>query len=396
MMAILLYPSAHADGTDHCQTGSLSGASHAQSLRSSVMNVKSILLLATLFVSFQQTLPGQTQSNKPETIPTITFCEMVEQPQLYFNQTIRITATFEIRTEGSTLNDSACPRSQDDQISANTIRINNEQVRLLVRDFGKIRAAAWGINPRVTVVGILRNVSRRSFDSYRYRFDIVRFEDIKREIPEGSFGDKVTTIDFCELVKNPRRYFDRTVRIKAQWLSGAEFSYLTDERCLPKVTDDIAVRFVNDETQRETIKQNVYKIMSHEFGGRATITAVGTLRNPGEYYGYFRYLFELIRFEEVVHVVAPYQATLEAGKTYRAAVRGDKEFGLILVPPLRMLSHQAVSIEWTNLREFPTLEKLRDLTQQQLIVFSVISDEIKQMTAQRWNRTVKCKIIRIE
>jgi hypothetical protein len=120
------------------------------------------------------------------------------------------------------------------------------------------------------------------------------------------------------------------------------------------------------------------------------------LRNPGKYYGYFRYLFELIRFEEVVHVVVPYEATLEAGKAYRAVVRGDREFGLILVPSLRMFSHQAVSIEWTNLRDFPTLEKLRDSAAEQLIVFSVISDENKQMTAQRWNRTVKCKIVRVE
>ena len=162
-------------------------------------------------------------------------------------------------------------------------------------------ARTAGIHPQVTVVGILRNVSRRAFDSYRYRFDIIRFEDIQKKMPEQSFGDEVTTVDFCELAKNPRRY--------------------STERC---------------------------------------------------------------------------ESTLDAGKTYRAVVRGDKELDLVLVPPLRMFSHWAVSIEWTNLREFPELEKLRDSSTQQLIVFSVISDENKQMTAQRWNRTVKCKIIRVE
>lgn len=373
----------------------LTDASRGQSPRSFVMNVKSLFLLATLFVSFQQA-PGQNQSEQKETIPSATFCEMVKQPQLYFNKTIRITATFEIRTEGSTLNHQLCPRSHDDQIGASTVRIDDEQLRLVNRDFAKMWAKTAGLHPQVTLVGILRNVSRRAFDSYRYRFDIIRFEDIRREIPEQSFGDKVTTVDFCELAKNPRRYFNRTVRIKAQWLSGFEFSYLTDDRCPTKGAHDIAVEFVNDETQREIIKQSVYQIMSHEYGGRAMITAVGVLRNPGKNHGYFRYLFELIRFEEIVHVVLPYQATLDAGKTYRAMVRGDKDLDLILVPPLRMLSHQAVSIEWTNLSEFPTLEKLRDSPAQQLIVFSVISDENKQMTAQRWNRTVKCKIVRVE
>jgi hypothetical protein len=360
------------------------------------MNVKPILLLATLFPFFQQTLRAQAQLDQKETIPTVTFCEMVKQPQLYFGQTIRINATFEIRTEGSTLNHQLCPRSHDDQIGASTVRIDDEQMRLVNRDFTRIRAGTAGIHPQVTAVGILRNVSRRAFDWYRYRFDIIRFENIQREIPDQSFGDKVTTIDFCELAKNPQRYFNRTVRIKAQWQSGYEFSYLTGGRCPTKIAHDIAVSFVDDETQREVIKQNVYKIMSHEYGGRAMITAVGVLRNPRKYYGYFRYLFELIRFEEIVHVVVPYESTLDAGKTYRAVVRGDKEFGLILVPPLRMFSHQAVSIEWTNLSEFPTLEKLRDRSAQQLIVFSVISDENKQVTAQRWNRTVKCKIVRVE
>jgi acetyltransferase-like isoleucine patch superfamily enzyme len=372
------------------------GASRAQSLRSFVMNVKSILLLAMLFVCFEQSLRGQAQMDQKDTIPSVTFCEMVKEPQLYFGKTIRITATYEIRTEGSTLNHQLCRRSHDDQIGANAVRIDDEQVRLVSRDFARIWAKTAGIHPQVTAVGILRNVSRRAFVSYRYRFDIIRFDDIQKRIPEQSLGDKVTTVDFCELAKNPQRYFNRTVRIKAQWLSGYEFSYLTNDRCPTKVAHDIAVEFVNDETQREIIKQSVYKIMSHEYGGRAMITAVGVLRNPGQYYGYFRYLFELIRFEEIVHVVVPYESTLDAGKTYRAVVRGDKELGLVLVPPLRMFSHQALSIEWTNLSEFPALENLRDSSAQQLIVFSVISNEYKQITAQRWNRTVKCKIVRIE
>src|SRR6185369_2457853 len=198
--------------------------------RSSIMNVKPIFFLATLFVCFQQA-PGQNQSHQKEAIPNVTFCEMVKQPQLYFGKTIRIKATFEIRTEGSTLNHQLCPRSHDDQIGASTVRINDEQIRLVNRDFGRIRSGTAGIHPRVTVVGILRNISRRAFDWYRYRFDIIRFEDIQKEIPEQSFGDKVTTVDFCDLMKNPRRYFNQTVRIKAQWLSGDEFSYLTDDRC---------------------------------------------------------------------------------------------------------------------------------------------------------------------
>jgi hypothetical protein len=60
-------------------------------------------------------------------------------------------------------------------------------------------------------------------------------------------AEEVPTIDFCEMVNHPQRYYDKTVRITAEWQSGFEFSYLSNERC-PKSADNIAVRFVNDET----------------------------------------------------------------------------------------------------------------------------------------------------
>jgi len=223
-----------------------------------------------------------------------------------------------------------------------------------------------------------------------------RLAALARQSSSQSSAAEVPTIDFCELVNHPQRYYDKMVRITARWQTGDEFSYLSDDRC-PKASDYLAVGFVNDETQRQTIKTNVDKIMSHEYGGRARIRIVGTLQKPFKmYYGYFRYRFEILRFEDIAHLVVPYQGTLQAGVTYRAAVRGDKDFGLSPVLPLRMFAHQAVLIEWTNLSEFPALEQLRDSKREQQIVFSVISDEAKQMTQQRWNRTLRCKIIRTE
>lgn len=380
-------------------------ASRPQPPRSYLMNLKSAVLLVGLILSFQQALRGQAPLNQKETIPTVTFCEMVKHPQLYFDKTIRITATFEIRTEGSTLNDGFCPRSHDDQIGVSSVRIDERQIRLVNRDFQRIRSGKAGINPRVTAVGILRNVSRRAFEWYRYRFEIIRFENIHPAVsqtvwtPEGSLRPSqpsVPTIDFCELVKHPRRYFNRAVRITATWQAGYEYSHLTNDRCRPKSSYEIAVGFVVDEAQREGIKKTVDQMMSHEYGGRAIITALGVLRNPGTRSGYFRYLFEIYQFEDVAHLVVPYEGVLDAGKTHRAVVRGDEEFGLALVPPLRIPSHQAVSIEWMNLSEYPALAELRDSSRQKLIVFSVISNEIKQMTERRWDRTLKCRIVRIE
>lgn len=208
-------------------------------------------------------------------------------------------------------------------------------------------------------------------------------------------AEEIPTIDFCEIIKHPRRYFDQIVRIEAQWQSGHEFAYLTSDRCAPKFRHEIAVKFA--QPLSEQIRKSVRQIQSHEYGGRATIRAVGTLRNPGKYYGYFRYRFEIVRIEEVAHIVVRYQRTLEPGKTYRASVRADRVFGLALVPSLIIPNlHFATRIEWINISNFPALEKMKETDRDLQIVFSVISDDIKQMTERRWNRTFHCKIIWLE
>lgn len=373
----------------------------------SIQLVRITAALAIVLLTLVPPLAAQTKIASEKQIPTITFCEMVEHPQLYFEKTIRITATFEIRTEGSTLNDPLCPRSHDDQIGVSAVKIDETQIRAFNRDFTKIRAGKSGLHPRVTAVGILRNVSRRSFDWYRYRFDIIRFESIHEDnsttvngvdssLQTGdSSSQEIPTVDFCSIIRNPRKYFDKTVRIEATWSSGDEFAYLSQDRCAPKFRYEIAVGWV-EKPLSEEMTMNVRKIQSHEYGGRAIIRAVGILRNPDKYYGYFRYRFEILRIEDVSHIVVPYDGDVDAGKTYRARVRGDKYFGLALVPPLRLLFHYSYFINWINLSDFPVLQKLGDGEGEQQIVFSVISDERRQMTATRWNRSLELKIIRLE
>jgi hypothetical protein len=205
---------------------------------------------------------------------------------------------------------------------------------------------------------------------------------------EHSSSPAIRDVQFCELVRYPQRFFNKTVRVKTMWRQGDEFSYLVDERC----PSEIAVQlFARDDAS----KANAGKVSEHEYGGRVMMTAVGVLRNPGKYYGYYRYLFEIERLEEVAHVVEPYQGTLQAGYTYRAIVRSDKAFGLVLTPPLRIEFHYAVGIEWSNLSAFPELERLHETSGERTIVFSVMSDERKQVDVQRWNRTLAFKIIRI-
>jgi hypothetical protein len=100
--------------------------------------------------------------------------------------------------------------------------------------------------------------------------------------------------------------------------------------------------------------------------------------------------------EDDSHAITTYAGWLEAGPTYRATVRGNRRFGLSLVPAVRMHAHQALLVEWTNLGKFPALKRLRGSSRKRQIVFTVVSDETQRMTEWRWNRTVGCKILFVE
>jgi len=137
--------------------------------------------------------PPPRQSSEPETVPTGDFCEMVKRPELYFDRTIRITASYELGFEGSNLNNVRCVRSHDDSIGVGFEPRDETHTKLINGKVRKIRSGKFGPQPRVTVVGRLRNQSRRSFAWYRYRFDIIRFEDIRDDVTERivSYSDSL-------------------------------------------------------------------------------------------------------------------------------------------------------------------------------------------------------------
>jgi hypothetical protein len=216
--------------------------------------------------------------------------------------------------------------------------------------------------------------------------------------------DEIPTVAFCEMIRHPQFYFDKTLRLAATYRVGFETAYLKDEQCVASYRIKIGVGFVqSDDRQRDVIRRDVDKIMSGAYGnGRARVTVVGMLRNsPDKWFGGYRYRFDIMRFEDisredVSQMIMAYEGTLQAGTIYRATVRGDRRFGLSLVPILRVPIHHAVLIEWTNLEEFRALKKLRHSSSERRIVFHVISDEIQHMNERRWNRTLRCEVILVE
>lgn len=92
-----------------------------------------------------------------------------------------------------------------------------------------------------------------------------------------------------------------------------------------------------------------------------------------------------------------FEGRLEKGSTYRALVTCDKDEEWRAVVPLRLPFHHAARIEWTNLRQFPQLNKAKNDDCLRRIIFRVVARETVKVFGQyRWNTTYQCSIIAVE
>src|SRR5688572_6255640 len=85
-----------------------------------------------------------------------------------------------------------------------------------------------------------------AFDSCRARAEAANFGYMKLIIISLLLGssavtlaqdsprpsDKIPAVAFCELVKNPKPYFDKSIRVTANLELATEASYLRDESCV--------------------------------------------------------------------------------------------------------------------------------------------------------------------
>jgi hypothetical protein len=210
---------------------------------------------------------------------------------------------------------------------------------------------------------------------------------------------KIPTVDFCEMVKRPKRYFDKRIRITGVYEMGhEEESNINNVRCVRSQDDLIGVRFMRtDERQMKTINHKVNMIMSGKAGVEPRVTVVGILRNESQ--RWYRYRFDIIRFEDIrddiSQRIVSYDGFLKAGLTYRTTVRHDSNFGLSFSTPLRIPFHHAIHLEWINLKSYPALQRLGENAEQQ-IIFRVTKDDIRQMEPRRWNRSLEMEILLVE
>jgi hypothetical protein len=210
-----------------------------------------------------------------------------------------------------------------------------------------------------------------------------------------AMNNKIPTVHFCEMVKHPEKYFDQSIRITATFTQATEGQYLSDEKKCPLSHDDqIGVGYDKSESLKsEDFNQSFKKIQSVEFGSRAVVMLVGVLRNVSRRdFSWYRFRFDISKFEEISQVIEDYGRDLVAQITYRAEVQKDKNFGIGLVKLYPLPHHYAQRFEWTNLKDFPVLKEF----EKRIVVFTVLSNEIKQIFENRWNVTIRCKIVRVE
>lgn len=149
-----------------------------------------LLLLASL--TGAHCVPGQSRPADNQAgdatgaggeIPSVAFCEMLSRPQLYFDKALRLGATYRVGFEAAYLKDERCALSYRVKVGAKFVNMDERQRDVIRKDVDKIMSGAYGNGrARVRVVGVLRDSRDRwGFGGYRYRFDIMRFEDISRE-----------------------------------------------------------------------------------------------------------------------------------------------------------------------------------------------------------------------
>lgn len=125
--------------------------------------------LAYLNTRFVPAAPqSQSKNLKTDEIPTVSYCEMLKNPQLFFSKTVRVRATWERATEGIYLRDRTC----QEKVAVGFGQAGREQwCERASRNFQKIYDEKFSGKAEIVVVGTLENRrSKNPFVNYRYLF----------------------------------------------------------------------------------------------------------------------------------------------------------------------------------------------------------------------------------
>jgi len=109
----------------------------------------------------------------------------------------------------------------------------------------------------------------------------------------------IPTVTYDELIQNQGKYVDRTVRLRAIWTYGFEWTYLCADRCSKRSSDKAWVEIAKDEEQCSTLHKQVKKL-GKKFDNQADVVVVGKLLAGGGYghMGVYAHAFEISCIEK--------------------------------------------------------------------------------------------------
>ena len=121
---------------------------------------------------------SQSKHLKTDEMPTVSFCEMLKNPQAYFGKTVRTRAVWERATEGIFLRDRAC----EEQARVGYSHAPKEQwCERAEANFKTIYDEKFSGRAEISVVGTLENRrSKNPFFNYRYLFVATCIEKVMR------------------------------------------------------------------------------------------------------------------------------------------------------------------------------------------------------------------------
>lgn len=205
----------------------------------------------------------------------------------------------------------------------------------------------------------------------------------------------IPTVAFCDIVRDPELLFNHTIRTTAVFEQAEEGQYLTDPECPLGHDDQIGVGFAPSTPQIvEAHNAIIQQIGSSHFGGRGIVTITGILRNTSRHdFAWYRFRFDIVEIESLAHIVEPFKGSLQTGKTYSATVIAAQQEKLVFDNRIPVLPHTALRIEWENLNLLPPAVRQGKQSKPVRIIFSVLNDDVRQVSERRWNRTVRCAIV---
>ena len=112
-------------------------------------------------------------------------------------------------------------------------------------------------------------------------------------------ANDIPTVTYDELIQNEGKYVDRTVRVRAIWTYGFEWTYLCTDRCAKGSSDKAWVEIAKDEEQCTTL-HNQLKRLGKKFDNQAEVIVVGKLLASGGYghMGAYLHAFEISCIEK--------------------------------------------------------------------------------------------------